>query len=146
MATSKEHEKDIRNLTARVSPSHLSLTCILVLNYDSSCTHQIKLNEAFNGIKFTSAEWEVVAKGRTSCVLQCAYMHSASIACMYIQYCKHFITARVYQMAPVFIVSMCILAQHTGSSSRWNSSSEKLRLGNLFLLCLIKRLYVPLQH
>ena len=29
----------------------------------SNIISQIKLNEAFNGIKFLSAEWEIVAKG-----------------------------------------------------------------------------------
>ena len=61
MATSQEHEKAIRNLTARVSPSRLRIYIIL----NSLHTLQIKLNEAFNGITFASADWEVVAKGRT---------------------------------------------------------------------------------
>lgn len=54
VATSKEHEKSVRNLKAR-----------------------IKLNEAFNGIRFTSAEWEIVKKERNSLVRKHTHVGAA---------------------------------------------------------------------
>ncbi|CAI8009597.1 Centromere protein P [Geodia barretti] len=54
MATaSREHERVVRNLKAR-----------------------IKLNEAFNGIQFSSAEWEIAAKDETS--LHRKHIHTGS--------------------------------------------------------------------